>query len=70
MTGWRRRSRQDGRVPPAPRNLVNLSSVGKGYGSRTVLQDVTLGIATGEHIGVVGANGEGKSTLLRLIAGL
>ncbi len=57
-------------MPPAPRNLVNLSAVAKGYGSRTVLRDVTLGIAAGEHIGVVGANGEGKSTLLRLIAGL
>ncbi len=55
---------------PAPRNLVNLSAVAKGYGSRVVLREVTLGIAAGEHIGVVGANGEGKSTLLRLIAGL
>jgi len=54
----------------APRNLVNLKSVGKGYGSRTVLQDVTLGVAAGERIGIVGRNGDGKSTLLRLIAGI
>jgi len=54
----------------APRNLVNLKSVGKGYGSRTVLQDVTLGVAAGERIGIVGRNGDGKSTLLRLIAGV
>jgi len=53
-----------------PRNLVNLNAVGKGYASRSVLTDVTLGIAAGERIGVVGRNGEGKSTLLRLIAGL
>src|SRR5206468_807319 len=52
------------------RNLVNLNAVGKGYASRSVLSDVTLGIAAGERIGVVGRNGEGKSTLLRLIAGL
>ncbi|HWH11199.1 MAG TPA: ABC-F family ATP-binding cassette domain-containing protein [Solirubrobacteraceae bacterium] len=52
------------------RNLVNLNAVGKGYASRTVLGDVTLGIAAGERIGVVGRNGEGKSTLLRLIAGV
>ncbi len=54
---------------PADRNLVNLKDVAKGYGSRTVLADVTLGVAAGERIGVVGRNGDGKSTLLRLIAG-
>jgi ATP-binding cassette subfamily F protein uup len=53
-----------------PRNLVNLSAVSKGYSTRTVLDDVTLGVAAGERIGVVGRNGEGKSTLLRLIAGV
>ena len=53
----------------APRNLVNLKDVAKGYGSRSVLRDVTLGVAAGERIGVVGRNGDGKSTLLRLIAG-
>ena len=54
----------------APRNLVNLSGVGKGYAARTVLDDVTLGVAAGDRIGVVGRNGDGKSTLLRLIAGV
>src|SRR3954464_2275032 len=54
----------------APRNLVNLSSVEKGYGSRSVLRGVTLGVAAGDRIGVVGRNGDGKSTLLRLIAGV
>jgi ATP-binding cassette subfamily F protein uup len=54
----------------APRNLVNLKDVGKGYGSRTVLGDITLGVAAGDRIGVVGRNGDGKSTLLALIAGL
>ena len=52
-----------------PRNIVNFKGVGKGYGSRSVLRDITLGVAAGERIGVVGANGDGKSTLLRLIAG-
>ncbi len=55
---------------PAPRNLVNLNAVAKGYGSRAVLHDITLGISSGERIGVVGQNGGGKSTLLRLIAGV
>ena len=49
----------------APRNLVNLKDVVKGYGSRSVLRDITLGVAAGDRIGVVGANGDGKSTLLR-----
>ncbi|MGI8800602.1 MAG: ABC-F family ATP-binding cassette domain-containing protein [Solirubrobacteraceae bacterium] len=54
---------------PTVRNLVNLKSVGKGYGSRSVLSEITLGVAGGERIGIVGRNGDGKSTLLRLIAG-
>jgi ATP-binding cassette subfamily F protein uup len=53
----------------APRNLVNLKDVAKGYGSRSVLRDITLGVAAGDRIGVVGRNGDGKSTLLRLISG-
>ncbi len=51
------------------RNLVNLSGVAKGYAARTVLDGVTLGIADRDRIGVVGGNGQGKSTLLELIAG-
>jgi ATP-binding cassette subfamily F protein uup len=52
------------------RNLVNLSGVHKGYATRTVLNEITLGVSAGDRIGVVGRNGEGKSTLLRLIAGV
>jgi ATP-binding cassette subfamily F protein uup len=53
----------------AARNLVNLKSVDKGYASRSVLRDVTLGVNAGDRIGIVGANGDGKSTLLALISG-
>ncbi len=52
------------------RNILNLKDVEKGYASRRVLNGVTLGVAEGERIGVVGPNGGGKSTLLRLIAEL
>src|SRR3954451_20570879 len=52
------------------RNLVNLKDVAKGYAARTVLEGVTLGVSAGDRIGIVGRNGDGKSTLLRLIAGL
>jgi len=57
-------------VTAPPRNLVNLHAVDKGYGTRSVLRDVTLGLAEGERVGIVGRNGEGKSTLLRLLAGV
>ncbi|MBB4660739.1 ABC-F family ATP-binding cassette domain-containing protein [Conexibacter arvalis] len=53
----------------APRNLVNLKSASKGFAARTILDDVTLGVAAGDRIGIVGRNGHGKSTLLQLIAG-
>ncbi len=54
----------------AVRNLVGLKAVDKGFGSRSILRDVTLGVSAGDRIGIVGANGGGKSTLLRLIAGV
>ena len=57
-------------MAPPVRNLLSLQSVTKGYASRSVLSDITLGISAGDRIGVVGRNGDGKSTLLRLIAGL
>ncbi len=56
-------------MPPAPRNLVNLSEVTKDYAGRTILEDLSLGVSAGERIGIVGRNGDGKSTLLRMMAG-
>jgi len=55
---------------PAATNLVSLERVDKAYGVRPLLSDVSLGVAAGERIGVVGRNGDGKTTLLRIIAGL
>ena len=51
-------------------NLVNLERVHKAYGIRPLLDDVSLGIGAGQRIGVVGRNGDGKTTLLRLLGGL
>ncbi|MDN5571754.1 MAG: ATP-binding cassette domain-containing protein, partial [Propionibacteriaceae bacterium] len=48
-------------------NLVNAERISKGYGTRTLLADVSLGLAAGEVVGVVGRNGDGKSTLLNLL---
>ncbi len=61
--------RQDPGVSTAVRNLVNLQGVSRSYAARAVLEDVSLGVAAGDRIGVVGRNGDGKSTLLRLMAG-
>ena len=52
------------------RNLVNAERIGKTYGTRVVLDNVSLGVDDAERIGVVGRNGGGKSTLLRTLARL
>jgi len=50
--------------------LLTVDRVSSGYGLTTVLRDVSLHVDTGEVVSVVGANGVGKSTLLRTITGL
>ncbi|WGY01139.1 ABC-F family ATP-binding cassette domain-containing protein [Nocardioides sp. QY071] len=54
---------------PEPRSLLNLERVSKSYGIRPLLTDVSLGIGAGERIGIVGRNGDGKTTLLRIMTG-
>jgi ATP-binding cassette subfamily F protein uup len=51
-------------------NLLNLEHVSKSYGVRPLLSDVSLGIGAGERIGIVGRNGDGKTTLLEVMTGL
>jgi ABC transport system ATP-binding/permease protein len=50
-------------------NLVNLEAASKAYGPRALLDRVSLGVADGDRIGVVGRNGAGKTTLLSALAG-
>lgn len=51
-------------------NLINLERVSKAYGVRPLLSDVSLGISVGERVGIVGRNGDGKTTLLEVMTGL
>ena len=50
-------------------NLVNLEKVSKAYGIRPLLTEASLGVSVGERIGVVGRNGDGKTTLLNVMTG-
>ncbi|HEX3752325.1 MAG TPA: ABC-F family ATP-binding cassette domain-containing protein [Streptosporangiaceae bacterium] len=50
-------------------NLISVEKVSKAFGERPLLDSVSLGVSTGDRIGVVGRNGAGKSTLLSLLAG-
>ncbi|MGH7818530.1 MAG: ATP-binding cassette domain-containing protein, partial [Candidatus Binatia bacterium] len=50
--------------------MLRVSNVTKRFGARTVLNAVSLGVAPGEYVAVVGESGIGKSTLLNVIAGL
>jgi len=51
-------------------NLVNLERVSKSFGIRPLLTEVSLGVTAGQRIGIVGRNGDGKTTLLEIMAGL
>nr|WP_144185767.1 ABC transporter ATP-binding protein [Elioraea rosea] len=50
--------------------MLRLENVSAGYGAVEVLSDVTIDVAPGEVVTIVGANGAGKTTILRTIAGL
>lgn len=50
--------------------IYSMLGVGKVYGTRTVLKDISLSYFYGAKIGVIGLNGSGKSTLLRIMAGV
>lgn len=51
-------------------NIINIENVSKVFGDRTILDNVSLGINEHDKIGIIGVNGTGKSTLLKIIAGI
>lgn len=51
-------------------HLLGAENIGISFGTRTVLEGLSLGVDEGDRIGLVGRNGDGKSTLMRILAGL
>lgn len=50
-------------------HLMSIEHISKSYGEKTLFEDVHFGVETGDKIGIIGVNGTGKSTFLKVIAG-
>ncbi|MBI3724454.1 ABC-F family ATP-binding cassette domain-containing protein, partial [bacterium] len=50
--------------------ILTVKDLGKRYGDREILGGLTFGLLQGAHIGLIGRNGQGKSTMLKLLAGV
>ncbi|MCF0151185.1 MAG: ABC-F family ATP-binding cassette domain-containing protein [Firmicutes bacterium] len=50
-------------------SILNVEHLSHGFGDRAIFEDVSFRLLAGEHIGLVGANGEGKSTFMNIITG-
>lgn len=62
----------DLRIPPGPRlgdKVIEFQNVTKGFGGRTLIKDLSFEVPPGGILGVIGPNGRGKSTLLKMIMG-
>lgn len=51
-------------------NILNVEKISKTFGEKELFHEVTLGLNKGDKVGVIGVNGTGKSTFLKIIAGL
>jgi len=68
----RYRDEQEIPIPPGPRLgdvVIEFEGVSKGYGDRSLIDDLTISIPPGSIVGVIGPNGAGKTTLLKMITG-
>lgn len=50
-------------------SILNVSNVSHSFGGRQILENVSFRLLNGEHVGLIGANGEGKSTFLNIVTG-
>ena len=50
-------------------SILNVEHLSHGFGDRAIFHDVSFRLLKGEHIGLVGANGEGKSTFFNIVTG-
>ena len=50
-------------------SILNVEHLTHGFGDRAIFNDVSFRLLKGEHVGLIGANGEGKSTFMNIITG-
>ena len=51
-----------------PKNVLSMTEVSKSFGDHIILDELTFGLGEGDVCGIIGANGTGKSTLLKIMA--
>jgi len=59
-------------IPPGPRlgdKVLDVKNLTKGFGDRTLIDDLSLSVPKGSIIGIIGGNGAGKTTFLRMLVG-
>src|SRR3989338_2773883 len=50
--------------------LISTQNLSKSFGAQEIFRDISIGLFEGEKLGLIGPNGTGKSTLLKILAGL
>ena len=50
-------------------SILEVKNLSHGFGDRAIFEDVSFRLLKGEHIGLIGANGEGKSTFMSIVTG-
>ena len=48
-------------------SVLTVKNISHGFGDRAIFEDVSFRLLKGEHVGLIGANGEGKSTFMNII---
>ena len=68
MIGYRKNEIEEDRSSKEM-NIINIEHITKRFGDKFLFEDASFGVQEGDKIGIVGINGTGKSTLLKMIAG-